>query len=695
MRQFILPWKTLVSLATFAVLTDTCVRLSTKSTSVQAAIIDQPLSSRRGLFPQNHISDAIDIQSANHPPDKRKFILLTNGNEIKLYPLEDKSSGRDFTSNHYVIKSLDVDFSSPNTLYLRENNTFTRHQLEKNLKKLRKSRSDPKEHSKFILPGQVDEEDGQQLGGSSDWKKPLIIDVDFFFDDNFCNTTRISTSPRCLVIVWLDKRNSYVHYGAINTETIPTTSKSTSKDTNSGPSNNTSSRVSRIRELWIEEFPPYDICSYNLKENATRPQRCNVYAMVVDKKRGAIHVAFSSESNSSYPNRLLSGTIRSYNRKMLYQKTHLIHHQVLSFNDACENRESPTTMPKELNNLFVDEVNGDWLFYLDKQGSQFSRGAEIIALNVYSRWATLNINQTKLPKPAVQISVQSIKLTNPKSITLDKRRRLLLWLTDSNELFTCGLSGENVSLVGRLSSKPTIRSPSVMQVHEDFLYISDTLKKVLIAYPLDTNTNEADLVDLKQKQISAENKTSYERSPDKSLKPTHEVLLVETPALYGFRVVDFEAAVVEMKIRSQLSSNTIGGEDDEARRCMRKRYDKFIDELNSMTSLCKAKHYLTRKIFNYGLLQQKQDEYDQLLDRSYDLDLFCGYNQLNQPNHNRARNADEFEEVRIVYIILLVIACVVMFGYLSIMSYFKDSTGAAKIIVRSKTILNKSYAYKA
>lgn len=457
---------------------------------------------------------------------KSKFILLTSGDQIKLYPIKSAQSQQESitadlidNNNYYIIKPIELNVTDPQVLEYLSDNSYKQWLIFKSKQKLdlAEHKSSGKISKASILPD-TSESDEFYENSASGWRKPLIIDVDYFVDKNYC----INSTEFCLVVVWLDKNNKIVRYGSIDLmealkpfESEEGLSKSDAKES----------------VLWLDEFPPIQV--YNtIRDSDICKKRCNfdrieLFSMVIDKSRKILHVAFSDGMDSIIkPNKILTGVPKT--RRQLFdhsRHTQLISQRILSFNKY----PPPSNMDENigLQDLNVDEETADWLFYFDS-----SQTGKIFALNIDDQWSDKRgfagdkeaIQSLAVHNISQAIDAKSKKATN---YAFDQQNRRMFLINDANELLTCGISGEDVELVGKLSQKPAIKSPYSMQVFENTLLISDSIKKSLIGVGLDRHNR-------KLKDFGRQN------SGDNEFDTTHQVLIVQMNSLYGFRVVDRE-----------------------------------------------------------------------------------------------------------------------------------------------------------
>lgn len=520
-----------------------------------------------------------------HPDTATKFILLTTGEQIKLYPFVQQNDSANPTSQteeqqkktpeltlanvHYIIKPADFDTQQRETLTKLANNSFTRWITEKAAQR-QASRSPPPSaksqqvHGRHgnkasILPGLSGLEDEEatfenSFTSRSGWQKPWIVDVDYFFSHRFCRQSPAQLRDHdCLVVVWLDKKNNYVRYGSLDLIKNPIEFNNQSTATSR---NNDHNKV-----LWLQEFPPIDVAS-----EAMSPHHgpvIQVEALVVNKRRQAVYVSYTSAGKQYYYKNILSGGFRS-EWPTQSGESQLLNKSIRVFN-IC--RDKPDFDSSSIENLDIYDEKSDavWLFYFDKHS-----GGKIFALmdtqqtsdisdntdryQIISRVLVRDLSSTQGQQPyQEQALFEKLRDTqletlaeNATGLAMDPKRHKLYWITQANKLYSCDYNGLNGELIGKLSNKPAIRSPNAMQVFQGTLYISDPIKKSLIAYKLPgqedlSSDDELDMIysDLRE---DIGNYSSHDQLNDE-INPTHKVLLVEMPSLFGFRLVDIDETV--------------------------------------------------------------------------------------------------------------------------------------------------------
>lgn len=523
---------------------------------LQAASVELALNSSKAdqlnYHQPNHSSqnDSIHEPELTESPTiiSGKFVILATGNEIKLYPFKQASSAANeehiLDSNYYLIQPrLILDEPCEDTYNRLGENNLTRWMCSKS-KLLNGTR--PHSASISIIPDQ------QAEAYDHRWKEPFITDVDFFFNSSYCApdhdeqrlqylTTTDKTDSSCLVVVWLDKRNKYVRYGSLDLRTALVEHQDHNQSTSKG---------NRERILWLQEYPAfnlnYPVCYGN--------SPLEVYGMAVEKRRQRLHLAFGSPKNKQWMV-ISSGFWRKKNAERGWIDDDM--RQTSVFNDklCSDKRASDDNHHLSLESLNVDPETGHWLFYLDKRKTSSS----ITALGLNPKYAM-----------TMQVPVRDIQNSEntPLGIAIDSHRRRLYWLSTARELYECSYAGKEARLIGKLSQKPAIRSIQSMQVLDGILYLSDPIKKSLIAYKLDRNDTEGEGIDP---------------------FATHQVLLVELSNILGFRLIKLNSPDYRPPDREQSLS----------------KYLKILDPLE--------RHGFT-KMIAYLFGNQTNDEYDDLVE---------------------------------------------------------------------------------
>lgn len=436
-----------------------------------------------------------------------KFVILATGDQIKLYPFKQTSSAQEdhiLDTNYYLIQPRQVlDEPCEETYSRLGQNTLTTWMCSKS-KQLNGTK--PHSASISIIPG-------QQAVASHDnrpdhWKEPFVADVDYFFNSSYCalghdkqrlyyDTTADDTDSSCLVVVWLDTRNNYVRYGSLDLRTALEEHRNPSPLT---------SKNHREQILWLREYPAFDLFSMVTYRHVGK-FTLKAFGMVVDKRRQRLHVALSTQTKA-YPNLVVSAGFRKENLHWFLFDSGML--RKTSFNnEQCSVKPVSDDNYPGLKNLNVDPETGDWLFYLDKRRTS----SRISALGFIRKPRFPLVTYT-----AIQTSVRDIQVSEntPLGIAIDSHRRRLYWLSTTRDLYECNYAGEEARLIGKLSPKPAIRSIQSMQVLDGILYLSDPIKKSLIAYKLDRNNTEQEVI------------VPF---------PTHQVLLVEMSNILGFRLI--------------------------------------------------------------------------------------------------------------------------------------------------------------
>lgn len=460
--------------------------------------------------------DIASILDASQPswPDQEatKFILLTTGLEIKLYP-----SAKVDSDNYLLIKPRAFN----DTQHLEPKSAFTKwihHKTEtlSNLKtdsgaNIRRSIL-PKNRTKSM---QLEEHEellfDQQHQSGFKWQKPLITKVDYFYNAKYCDSNESGSDNQCLVVIWLDKNNKFARYGSV----ILDDKLNVLQEADNFRAHNASSNPS----LLLDEFPPIDLC----QQIGTADKDCEVQDMIVDKHKAKLVVIMSAKNDlgQAHINRVLSLELDSINHYNYQIKSK----DVLVINENC----SLTPFESRLANLNL--VNSNWLIYLEKSNGGKVMAVDIMPEQSFNRSASARQIQIfdvryNLPIGMMEKSIFDSKggrkerrWPTPVAMALDRINLKLYFLMEDNRIFNTDLIGNNAQYLGQLPNKPIIRSPNDMQILGDSLLISDSSRRSLVSISLASIQNS-----------DADN--LLERA-----KAVNKVLLVELPTIQNFRIL--------------------------------------------------------------------------------------------------------------------------------------------------------------
>jgi hypothetical protein len=176
--------------------------------------------------------------------ETNKVILLTNGDQIKLYPL--KESDLTPSGGYYVIQSK-LNYTT--------------------------------------------------IG----WKRPLISDVGYIFDNRFCTSSNQPwiVKSNCLVIFWLDKRNKFLRYGSFMFKQSSRIELLSSEFNAYGNLKSLSGK--NMKTIWLDELPPIDVCK-RARELDYRLADCEVLNMSINRSNQELSVSLNISvlSNTSH-----------------------------------------------------------------------------------------------------------------------------------------------------------------------------------------------------------------------------------------------------------------------------------------------------------------------------------------------------------------------------------------------------------
>jgi len=484
----------------------------------------------------------------------KDLLLLTTGEQIKLFPISINENNQIDSLNPQdaiLVRPKDFDPRDPDTIdRLGPNSTFTKWIQHKHLTKLNhqleihqtSNQSSLANIRQSILPKarlranseHLDDHDDDLYSGLSEvgitWNKPSISKVGYFFNDDYCKQQEPGNAAQCLVVFWLDKANRYLRFGSV----LLSSSDEIESNESAKSSATTTARIGINSTLWLNEFPPIDLCGQVITDEDLNLS-CDVLDLTVEpiSQRATIIMSVVNDTERPTPGYVL-GLGLTPNEHHLEQ----ISSKSLAYiNNYCEDEVKAQSNVAHLNYL-----SPRWAYYLER-----SFGSKLMAIDLASGFK--GFTATYDPKPTVmrQFSVFDIRSSLPlkmsnssisisyvtsKSISqpewppamamaIDRVNSQLFFLLNDYNLYSSDLMGENARYIGQLSQKPAIRSPTAMHVHDGYLFFSDLVKKSLIAYKLPSNMSE--------QQTSGSNH---------HIKPTHQVLIVEVPTIYDFRIID-------------------------------------------------------------------------------------------------------------------------------------------------------------
>ena len=237
-------------------------------------------------------SKSIPVQRIRHVVhETNKVILLTNGEQIKLYPL--KEDDLSLPGGYYVIRSK-LNFTA---------------------------------------------------NGSG---RPLISDVGYAFDRRFCNAPKHTLLPNnnCLVIFWLDKRNKLFRYGSFIFTQSNHIELLSSKFNAYGNLKSLSDK--NMKTIWLHEFPPIDLCK-RADVLGLKILDCELSGMTVDSSIPELNISLNlSATDLDTTNCTMNNLIVTMSASI--EGTPLVFKQVdISLND--KELEIPDAIAMTANNI--------------------------------------------------------------------------------------------------------------------------------------------------------------------------------------------------------------------------------------------------------------------------------------------------------------------------------------------------------
>lgn len=362
-----------------------------------------------------------------------EFILLTTGEHIKLYPLVEKNGQLAPSNDPYFVIAKPISITGePKSLndsnkssYIRWLEYRARKQANRDTRTINSMKDDP-------IRVYEDED-----FGDSGWQKPLVNDVDYYFDDQACKSHQLDLGSRgkCLVIVWIDKRNKLIRSGLVNLQT--------SSIKFSRPVDGLAK--SKRRYLILNEILPVDLCE-------DRSGNCELKALNAERSQGQVSLL------------LLEG--REYFIKKLNGLRYRNGHIEWVHNYLHDLRVGEKDSYVFDNSKFL--IDGDRSFLFNKS-----------VLRVGS--LQMNLGSVSVYTNETLDSPEGDDITNEFSaIGIDSDKKLLVWLNKLNELRSSKPNGSGNKMIMKLPPKPVIRSPDNLRVYGNRVYISDRAKKTLI-----------------------------------------------------------------------------------------------------------------------------------------------------------------------------------------------------------------------
>lgn len=476
-----------------------------------------------------------------------KFILLTTGEQIKLFPLSFNQNDEVESLNEQdflLIKPGEFDANDSSTLdRLGRRSPFTKWLQHRHLTRIGQAQNTltpapasvanirqsilPKNRNKVMSAEEQDEhlyEEEHQSGFK--WQKPIISKVDYFFSDKYCKY-QASAANKCLVVVWLDRANKFVRFGSIDlSEKLLKSSFNHRNTHNAAPGATTAPKRTDNTTLWLHEFPPIDLCR---QINATDGNNCEVFDLVIEKRAEKLVVIMGNGQRN-----MVDGQVHA-NRILTVRLTSNEHHeqQLMSKSIFIFNEDCSRDFVSQLMNF--NFLTSKWLYYLEK-----AFGGKVIALDVSSNGSDLTMSNKAMHTRQMQVFDVRYNLPIEKvkyalydrqnfagqnyppalAMAMDQANSKLYFLMHDNRLYSSDLIGEDAQYVGQLSAKRVIRSPNAMFVKDGTIYLSDSSRKSLMAYKLPSRADHQD------------------GAVGNTLRPTYQVLLVEMPTISDFRIID-------------------------------------------------------------------------------------------------------------------------------------------------------------
>lgn len=427
-----------------------------------------------------------------------KLIVLSTGAQLKLYPMS--ADGQVSANSYYV---LEAGFARPKSA--QQNGTDQQQQ----------------QHS---IPHSIIGSNSADSNGSL----RLITRLDTFVDARFCRAT-----CNCLVVVWFDSNERSVHYGSVDLDQMLSTGTNQLSGAANLPVSSRARQVDKVLSL-TEFADPIQVCAQSSLE-------CNVVAMSADKVRLKLFLVTSEKAqkdDSQIKQTLSVAPLRPMA-------------DAGASSDGGGGGQSAPSSPElvrelegdeqaiESSELVVDELSGRLFYYLDAS-------SEVRALHLS------NVRQSNHSTRTERVALNKTRASFARSLAKiasfawSTSAQKFFWISETtNEVYSADASGDNLTRLGSLRTKPLLRSIDRLDVMDATLYLSDSVRKSIVCFELASESGKS---------------ASLSNAADGSSNKSHRVLVVEMPTVLDFRALDLS--------RSQRFEG-LSCFDDELERCTR------------------------------------------------------------------------------------------------------------------------------
>lgn len=362
-----------------------------------------------------------------------RFLLMTNGRQLKLYLIEAKNSSIAMSDNYYLLKPRPFVDSEEMFAILGRNS------LSKWLNRANKTKSTANaagNKRKSILPTRDELEDQDEHYGNqdNDWLQPWITDVDYKV--HCCNPTRKCfdkslSGAKCLTIFWLDRRNQFIRWGSINLNEIPIEDRA---------------NLSRSKTIFFEEHRPLDFRNID-----DQPSDYRIESISSISYNSVEVIGYSSALGKFSILRIsLDGKMLTYKRDYVFD---------------CPTEVASSTDVKKAKNL---QFYGLRSFYLT-----ICRGI-----------GRINTSGKIDGRQDLFGFFEFSQSQNTITFTFDNKHDQIYLLDHEGEILSWSFSDPNSKVIGRLPNKFTSGEAFSMELYEKYLLISDPIKKSLLSIKL-------------------------------------------------------------------------------------------------------------------------------------------------------------------------------------------------------------------
>lgn len=463
----------------------------------------------REVLASSEHNQTLDQLNSTRNDDLLKFALLATGDQIKFIPFD----GHDRLNSQliYIIKPKPYNGRLDSGFIPRSN--FSR-MVEENRIRSTRAQEDKISNRKPILPMEIDKID-DAFTKATGWRQPLITDLDYVFDERFCDAGKGSL---CLVIIWHDAANNILRRCSIDMSAHKLTRNNT--DSELEPSIIHAKSPKHQRYLECDEYKPF------IPNALLSPNIGVIQSFAVDRSTKKLFVAGARNTSDGLVQYFVSGFLDTSTHDYPNLKYPLVNDTAI-WAKTCDKQPRNTPLQTMI------ETNRKWVFQYDTYMNDFY-AFEMSASGVDWNRAFLS------PRKA---------FTDPRSMWIDQQNQRLM-LMRFNGIYSYDYAFRDLRYYGDLCIKPRMDSQGLFRMHmyKQRVFFSDMVMKSLVAY------------DLPSESISTDD-PRYNFTCDSDLhKSRIKTIHVDMHSIYGFKIVDLETYYVENSSYG-VHINKVGGSD--------------------------------------------------------------------------------------------------------------------------------------